>query len=150
MKKMEDRLAIEDLNAAFAYHLDHGEIEPLSALFTDDAIYTNGLRCSNGNDAIAAFFRSRTAAGPRTSRHLYCGLRIVFDGDDQARATSVWLSFAHNGLPPVEDCAPFLVADFADTYRRCADGRWRIQRRHIEPIFRNPMVPPPGSGIPTR
>lgn len=145
MRNTEDRLAIEDLNAAFAYHLDHNEVGPLTALFTDDAIYTHGSRRSEGREEIAAFFRSRTAVGPRTARHLFSGLLIAFDGDDQARGTSVCLTFAHNGLPPVSDCAPFLVADFIDSYRREADGKWRIRRRHIEPVFRNPAIPPPGS-----
>jgi ketosteroid isomerase-like protein len=150
MKRLEDRLAIEDLNAAFAYHLDHDEVEPLTALFTEDALYTNGPRRSEGRDAIAAFFRSRTTAGPRTARHFYSGLRIAFDGDGQARGTSVWLTFARDRLPPIDDCAPFLVADFTDVYRRCADGRWRIQRRHIEPIFRNPTITPPGAAVAPR
>jgi hypothetical protein len=43
------RLAIEDLNSAFAYHLDHGDIDALVALFTVDALYTNGdRRCIRG------------------------------------------------------------------------------------------------------
>jgi ketosteroid isomerase-like protein len=145
MTNIADRLAIEELNAAFAYHLDHDEVAPLVALFTDDAVYTHGPRRSVGRDEIAAFFRSRTADGPRTARHLYSGLRVVFEGGDMARATSLCLTFAQNGSPPVEKCDPFLVADFTDIYRRGADGRWRIARRHIEPIFRNPSIPPPGA-----
>jgi ketosteroid isomerase-like protein len=145
MRRVEDLLAIEDLNAAFAHHLDHDELAPLLALFTDDAVYTHGSRRSVGREEIAAFFRGRTAAGPRTARHLCGGLRIEFEGTDQARATSVWLTFAHDGPPPVAHCHPFLVADFTDTYRRDAEGRWRIERRHIEPIFRDPSVPPPGA-----
>ena len=142
--RLEDRLAIEDLNAAFAWHLDHGETEALVALFTEDALYTNGARRSEGRSEIAAFFRSRTAAGPRTARHLMSGLRVTFESDTRARATSVWLSFAANGVAPIDHCEPFMVADFIDEYMREADGAWRIARRHIEPVFRNPAIPPPG------
>jgi ketosteroid isomerase-like protein len=146
MMRIEDRLAIDDLNAEFAYCLDHNEVAPLVALFTDDAIYSHGSRQSVGKDEIAAFFRSRTAAGPRTARHFCSGLRLFFLEDEVARATSLWLTFAHNGSPPIANCDPFLVADFMDVYRRGADGRWRIESRHIEPIFRNPAIPPPGGG----
>ncbi len=145
LARLADRLAIEDLNAAFAFHLDHGEIEPLVALFTEDAVYTNGARRSEGRAEIEAFFRARTAAGPRTSRHLMTGLRIRFESDTRAKGTSVWLSFAANGVPPIENCEPFMVADFIDHYARGDDGVWRIARRHIEPVFRNPAIPPPGA-----
>jgi ketosteroid isomerase-like protein len=150
MIRLEDRLAIQDLNAAFAYCLDHDEVAPLVALFTDDAVYSHGSRRSIGKDEIEAFFRSRTAAGPRTARHFCSGLRIVFDDAEAARATSLWLTFAQNGAPPIEDCSPFLVADFNDVYRRGPDGRWRIERRHIEPIFRNPAIPQPGKSSSAR
>ena len=142
--RLADRLAIEDLNAAFAWHLDHGETDALVALFTDDALYTNGARRSQGRGEIAAFFQGRTAAGPRTARHLMTGLRVTFESDARARGTSVWLSFAANGVAPIEHCAPFMVADFLDDYVREADGAWRIARRHIEPVFRNPAIPRPG------
>lgn len=143
-ERMTDRLAIQDLNADFAYFLDHDDVAPLVDLFTEDAVYSNGPRLSEGRAAIAAFFRGRTAQGPRTARHFCSGLRVAFEGEDAARATSVWLTFAADAAPPIEECSPFLVADFTDLYRRGADGRWRIERRHIEPVFRNPSIAPPG------
>lgn len=42
--RLADRLAIEELNAAFAYHLDRNQVEPLLDLFTPDALYSNGPR----------------------------------------------------------------------------------------------------------
>lgn len=143
--RLTHRLAIHDLNADFAYFLDHDQVEPLADLFTEDAVYSNGPRLSYGRDEIAAFFRSRTAKGPRTARHFCSGLRIAFEDHDSARATSVWLTFAADAAAPIEDCSPFLVADFTDLYRLCADGRWRIEKRHIEPVFRNPAIALPGS-----
>jgi hypothetical protein len=145
LARLADRLAIEDLNNAFAYHLDHDEVELLLGLFTEDALYTNGKRRSQGRTEIGAFLRSRTADGPRTARHLYSGLRLVFDGETEARGTSVWLTFAKNSLPPVDYSIPILIADFDDRYVREADGEWRIKRRHIEPIFRDPAGVPPGA-----
>jgi ketosteroid isomerase-like protein len=130
------RLALEDLNAAFTHHLDHGEIEALAELFTADALYTNGTRESRGRAAIETLFRQRIAKGPRTSRHLYSGLRLSIESDREASGTSVCMSFAADGTPPLP-ARPFLVADFVDQYRRGDDGRWRIAARHIHRIFVN-------------
>jgi SnoaL-like protein len=144
LDRLADILAIQELNNSFAYHLDHDEIEPLVALFSPNAHYSNGLRMSRGRAEIEAFYRSRTAHGVRTARHMYSGLRIVFEGADRARATSVWLSFAQNSAPPIDYSIPYLVADFEDVYERGDDGEWRILSRHIRPIFRDPKGTPPG------
>ena len=149
LERLADILAIQDLNTAFAYHLDHNEIAPLVALFAPDAHYSNGPRVSRGLAEIEAFYKSRTAHGVRTARHMYSNLRIVFEGDARARATSVWLSFAQNSAPPIDYSIPFLVADFEDVYERGADGEWRILSRHIRPIFRDPNGVPPGAPPPS-
>ena len=133
-EQLEIRLALEDLNAAFTHHLDHGDVAALVDLFTSDAIYTNGHRRSEGRAEIEQLFKNRVARGPRTSRHLYSGLRLTIESETLASGNSVCLSFAADGLPPLP-AKPFLVADFVDTYRRERDDRWRIAARHIEPIF---------------
>ena len=107
---------LEDLNAAFAHHLDHGDIEALVDLFTEDALYTHGERQSVGRAEIERLFRNRIAKGPRTSRHLYSGLRLSIESEREASGISVCLSFAADGLPPLP-AKPFLVADFVDRYR---------------------------------
>jgi ketosteroid isomerase-like protein len=132
--RLEIRLALEELNSAFAYHLDHGDIEALVDLFTVDALYTNGDRRSQGRDEIESLFSNRVAKGPRTSRHLYSGLRIVIESKTSASGVSVCMSFAADGVPPLP-AKPFLVADFIDNYRLDSDGRWRIATRHIDPVF---------------
>jgi hypothetical protein len=133
-ERLTIRLALEDLNAAFTHHLDHGETEALVQLFTRDAIYTNGERRSEGRAAIEALFNNRVAKGPRTSRHLYSGLRLTIESASVASGSCVCLSFAADGLPPLL-AKPFLVADFIDRYRLEDDGHWRFAARHIQPIF---------------
>ena len=128
------RLELEELNAAFAYHLDHNDIAALTDLFAVDALYTNGDRISRGRAEIEQLFRNRTAQGPRTSRHLYSGLRLSIESLSSAGGWSVCMSFAANGLPPLP-AKPFLVADFEDRYQLDADGSWRFAERHIHPIF---------------
>jgi len=131
---VEIRFALEDLNAAFTHHLDHGRIDALVDLFTPDALYTHGARRSRGRAEIEALFRKRTAAGPRTSRHIYSGLRLAIESARRATGQSVCLSFAEDGAPPLP-ATPFLVADFDDVYACCDDGRWRFSERHITRIF---------------
>lgn len=128
------RHALEDLNAAFTHNLDHGKTDALVDLFTEGALYTHGERRSEGRAAIEALFRNRTARGPRTSRHIYSGLVLDIEHADRARGSSVCLSFAQDGSPPLP-ATPFLVADFDDVYVRCDDGRWRIAERHITRVF---------------
>ncbi len=135
LERLEIRAALEDLNTAFTHHLDHGNIDALVDLFTEDALYTHGRRRSEGRTEIAALFRERTAAGPRTARHLYSALKLDIVSRTQAGGTSVCMTFAQNGLPPLAPAVPILVADFVDAYVRCDDDRWRIRRRHIERIF---------------
>jgi ribosomal protein L20 len=129
------RLAIEDLNAAFVYHLDHNQVEPLVHLFTATARYSHGERRTEGREALRALFIARTAAGVRTTRHLYSGLRIDIHDERSASGRSVCMAFAANQAPPIGFCTPHLVADFIDRYVLEADGHWRIEQRDIQRIF---------------
>lgn len=139
LERIEIRMALEDLNTAFTHHLDHNEVEPLIDLFTDDVLYTHGSRRSEGRDAVARLFRNRAAAGPRTSRHLYSGLKLDIQSATAATGTSVCMTFGQDGLPPLAPALPILVADFKDVYLLCGDGRWRFRERHIERVFVDPQ-----------
>ncbi len=138
LERLEIRTALEDLNTAFCYHLDHDEVEPLLELFADDVFYTHGPRRTNGKAELEKVFRSRSATSPRTSRHMYSGLRLEIESPTRARGTSVCMAFGQHGTPPLSPAIPTLDADFVDVYTRGADGRWRIQERHIHRIFVDP------------
>jgi|SRR5580658_2926396 ketosteroid isomerase-like protein len=129
------RFALQDLNTAFTYFLDHDRIDELADLFTDDALYTHGARESQGRAAIRALFEARRSAGVRTCRHMSTGLMLEIESESSAHGCSVCLTFAYDGAPPVTPATPYLVADFEDRYRLCTDGRWRIAVRHIRRVF---------------
>jgi hypothetical protein len=135
LERLKIRVALEDLNTAFCYHLDHNEVDALLELFTDDVLYTHGPRRTTGKLELEQVFRSRTATSPRTARHLYSGLRVEIESATRARGTSVCMTFGQNGIAPLAPAIPILVADFVDAYVRGDDGRWRIQERHIHRIF---------------
>ena len=88
LERLEIRVAIEELNTAFCYHLDHNEVDALLELFTDDVFYTHGPRHSRGKAELEQVFRSRTAKTPRTARHMYSGLRLEIENTSRARGTS--------------------------------------------------------------
>lgn len=135
-ERVETTLALERLNADFCHFLDHDKLDELVDLFSKDADYSHGKRYSKGRTEIRELFTKRTKGEQiRTSRHLQTGLRFELCGPDRATGSSVCLTFAVDGPPPATPATPFLVADFIDEYVRCEDGRWRIQKRHIERIF---------------
>ncbi len=143
LERLEIRAALEELNTAFCYHLDHDEVDKLLALFTDDVLYTHGPRRTQGKAELEPVFRSRTATSPRTARHLYSGLKLDIESESRARGTSVCMTFAQNGEAPLAPAIPILVADFEDLYERGADGRWRFRERHIHRIFVDALTSAP-------
>ena len=142
LEKLKIRVALEDLNTAFCYHLDHNDPDALLALFADDVYYTHGARVSRGKAELEKVFRGRSAAEVRTSRHMYSGLKLEIESATRARGTSVCMTFGAYGEPPLSPAVPTLVADFVDAYERGPDGRWRFKERHIHRIF----VAPDNSG----
>jgi SnoaL-like domain len=143
LERLTIRVALEDLNTAFCYHLDHDDVDALLELFVDDIYYTHGSRVSRGKAELAEVFRSRSVTTKRTARHLYSGLKLDIDSATRARGTSVCMTFATYGEPPLSPAIPTLVADFVDQYVRGDDGRWRFKERHIHRIFVAPDNPGP-------
>ena len=143
LERLTIRVALEDLNTAFCHHLDHNEVDALLELFVDDIYYTHGSRVSRGKAELAEVFRNRSATETRTARHLYSGLKLDIESATRARGTSVCMTFAAYGEPPLQPAIPTLVADFVDQYVRGNDGRWRFEERHIHRIFVAPDNPGP-------
>jgi hypothetical protein len=143
IERLQIRVALEDLNTAFCYHLDHDDVDALLELFVDAVYYTHGTRVSRGKAELEEVFRSRSATTKRTARHLYSGLKLDIESATHARGTCVCLTFGAYGEPPLSPAIPTLVADFVDVYVRGDDGRWRFKERHIHRIFVAPDNPGP-------
>jgi len=146
------RVEIDAVLADWAWHLDHGDYDALAALFTPDALLVTGGAELRGRAAIKSRYTERT--GARTTRHLYSGLRVgPADGEpergtgaagrpDRVRARSTWVNYAVNAPAPADDAGVYLVADFDDLLTWCDDDRWRISRRRIIPVLRDPARAP--------
>ncbi len=132
------RLAIDALNAEFAYRIDHGLGDTVAELFTADGSYgrSTGER-SVGRDAIRQAYGLRAAQGPRTARHLFTNLRLQYPAPGLAHGTTVLLLFAEDGLPP-RTAQPLVVSDYEDVYVLEADGQWRYRSRTIHTLFVHP------------
>jgi len=133
-EKLLARLAIEELNAEFAYLIDHDQSERVADLFTIDGSYgrATGER-SVGRDAIRRAYAARKTKGPRTARHIFTNLRLRFESSDRASGTCIMTLFAEDGAPP-HVAEPFLVADYDDIYVRY-DDTWRYAARTITWLF---------------
>ena len=145
------RAEIDAVLADWAYHLDHGQLDELVELFTEDALFVTGAVELRGRVKIKNRYLERTVV--RSTRHTYSGLRVsAIEGDQETvpatagdraprpvrvRAWSTWVNYAANAAPPVDDVGVYLVADFDDVLTWCADERWRISERRIIPVFRD-------------
>ena len=145
------RAEIDAVLADWAYHLDHGQLDELAGLFTEDALFITGGLELRGRVKIKNRYLERTVV--RSTRHTYSGLRVsAIEGDPETvpasavdglarpirvRAWSTWVNYAANAAPPVEDVGVYVVADFDDVLTWCADERWRISERRIIPVFRD-------------
>jgi hypothetical protein len=148
------RAEIDAVLADWAWHLDHGDYDAVTELFTEDALFISGAVKLRGRPAIKNRYTERVVA--RSTRHTYSGLRVsAADGDPQpgrgsapsdrparVRARSTWVNFAVNAPVPADNVGVYLVADFDDELTWCADDRWRISERRIIPVFRDPSRAP--------
>ena len=68
------RAEIDAVLADWAYHLDHGQLDELAALFTEDALFVTGRLELRGRAQIKNRYLERTVV--RSTRHTYSGLRV--------------------------------------------------------------------------
>ena len=128
------RQAIEALNAAFAWDVDHRWGEGVPELFVEDGVYAAPGLELRGRGEIARFYAERRARGKRTSRHVFTNLHLFEVRPGSARGTTLLTLHAHDGEGPLP-ASPSAVMDYEDEYVRGADGQWRYVRRNVVPVF---------------
>ena len=68
------RAEIDAVLADWAYYLDHGRLDELAGLFTEDALLVTGAVELRGRAKIKNRYLERTVV--RSTRHIYSGLRV--------------------------------------------------------------------------
>ncbi|NIJ37442.1 hypothetical protein FHR22_002126 [Sphingopyxis panaciterrae] len=129
-----DRAAIAELNARFAWLIDHENGHGVPELFTADGRYGYEGHWCEGRTQIEDFYARRRQRGTRTSRHVFTNSWVVFESDGLALGRSILTLFATDDDPLASAC-PVCILDYSDTLLRQADGRWRYRERHVLPVF---------------
>lgn len=144
-----DLVALEEikrLKYRYLRCIDTKDWEGLSDVLTDDAVadygtptYGHPLKLT-GRDAIVTFMREQLGPGLITT-HFATQPEIDVDGDT---ATGRW-AFEDTVIATEHRLVIAGAAFYEDRYRRCEDGRWRIEHtgyeRTYEVMFKLDDVP---------
>jgi ketosteroid isomerase-like protein len=137
LRRLEDRVAIDQLIARYCLVMDNREVDAIEALFTPDVYVwsADGVMDSRGRDAAVAMFRGRfTVLGP--SNHFTHDRLVEFDAADPDRATGLVLSHAEMQRKG----RPMLAAiRYQDVYRRGEEG-WRFAERGLSFMYYVPTA----------
>jgi ketosteroid isomerase-like protein len=121
---LSDRIVIEELRAAYCYHLDDGEVERLVDLFTEDAVihYASLEEPLEGYDDLRGLLIEWTAEPSQVRRHTVSNPIINVDDDT---ATGTWyyraVTLESDGRGLLEQ------GRYHDEYRY-VEGTWKISR----------------------
>ncbi len=130
---------LSEVVVALWYEIDHGDGTRASSFFTSDASLTFETATFTGTAEIDGVYATRTARGPRVSRHLATNLHVLSADENSATAISCLLLFAEDGLAPRPLTQPILVSDVLDVFH-CVEGRWLIASRRLTATFRSPAA----------
>lgn len=126
LRRIEDRLAIEQLLNRYGILLDNRDYDAVGELYTEDARFwqhrghNTDARTRSG---IVAFYRERLGqCGP--TYHYNHGVVLEFDDDDHARG----IVSAHAEMA-VEGRMILVGFRYHDRYERGDDGAWRFAER---------------------
>lgn len=136
------KLACRELIEQSVRHVDDGDAEAFSRLFTEDAVLVRPSGAVlHGREAIRLSYAARPA--DRITRHLVTNVVVAVEEQDRARArSSVLLWTGSVGTPATAFGRPAdarqLVGEFDDQLLRMPDGAWRLQRREARFVLHTP------------
>lgn len=133
----EARALLED----FAAHVDTGA--NVSAMFSDDAVFTTPRGEIRGAEAIAQLFaanaRQRASAG-RISRHFVHSVSVAESDNGALNVRSTLVAIASD--PSQNGAGSMLVGDQTDVLVRAPDGALKFSRREMTPVMEFALAPP--------
>lgn len=132
--RLADKAAIMDLNAYFAWLIDHRDGHGVPELFTPAGRYGyEGFWCE-GTEQIEDFYERRRRPGTRRSRHVFTNVWVKFEGADKAVSESILSLYATDGDSEAS-AHPISILDYTDTLIKQPDGSWRFSERRVTPVF---------------
>lgn len=118
-----------------ALAVDADDMDAFEAEFTEDCVISLGDKRVAGRATIMAAMRQRSPS--RVTRHLLSQIRVVADGEGEARATAYLTLYdgdRSEGDLPLRLREPALVGEYRDRLR-LVEGNWRIAERQIISVF---------------
>lgn len=133
VRRLEDRAELADLVAKYNIFVDDHDLEALSDLYADDAVFDgHALGRSEGRHAVMDYFRARyDDYGP--SYHYNHTQIIAFESDDNATGlVTAHVELAYRGI------AMRGAYRYNDEYVR-QRGRWCFRQRKVNFYYIMPM-----------
>jgi hypothetical protein len=126
---------LTQLNNAFAYFLDHDQLDAMIELFTPDAHFDRAGAVHRGHEEIRQVMGSRPKL---TARHQLTNFHFFDVTDDSAEGVVCAMVYhgppRDNGTPSEYQLDASRLMEFRDTYTCTAQG-WRIASRAGTPIL---------------
>lgn len=131
MNRLEDRIALQDLAALYAFRIDTLQIEDALSMFTDDAIFDEsrvGLGRYEGKAGIRQFFEA-IRAGMSSMSH--CNSNFVVRRQDDASAETIMYS-TFKGVTADGKAMDVVFYYIDELVKR--DGNWLYTSRITYPL----------------
>jgi len=128
------RCEIEALIVEHSWMLDNHQSDGLGELYTESGRLTGIGPDRIGRAAITAYGRERAKMTVRKARHINTNIRLVKDGPKRVRSLCTITLFRHDG-DDMGTADAVALADAADVFVHCDDGRWRFEERHLVLTF---------------
>ncbi len=132
VRRLEDRIAINDLVVSYATLLDDAQWDALGELFTQDGVFASPNSTTTGRASIIENFKNKHAPFSATWHDPH-GIVVDLVDDDHARGTVI--GYAELGRPGLTLATSIR---YQDDYRREEDA-WRFAKRQVLSLYAMPL-----------
>lgn len=131
---VEDRFAIRALLHEYYWLADHGPMEKIVELYTEDGHLIGPGKFINGWQALREEVKLQTNSD--VTRHVSSNLRLSLLDDGTVQGTEVLRVYRRR--PGEKDSMlPGVVADIYWVFRLADNGQWKVALRYVEAALRN-------------